>query len=74
MGGGGGYSVSSQTQSTSSVVDSYNETYQQTLNLSNVGNVAVNAPDPTGSVLGNKWLMVAAVGLAAVAGWFILKR
>lgn len=69
----GGSSKSSQKSTTTSYVDSFNSTYEQVLNLSNVGNIGLNfAPPPSQSSLSSLAgpLILAAV---AIGGALILK-
>lgn len=73
MGGGGGYSSSVQSSSTTSYVDSFNQTYDQVLNLTDVGNVKLGWPDSSQSSLST----IATLGLVVVAaavGFFALRR
>jgi hypothetical protein len=68
----GGTSTSTQSTTTTSYVDSFNRTYDQVLNLSNVGNVALNigAPPPAAT----DWTTLGVLALLAVGGWAILGK
>jgi hypothetical protein len=70
----GGRSSSSQSTTTTSYVDSFNTTYEQVLNVSNVGNIGltVGAPPPASpftSLAGP--LIIAAL---ALGGWLVLRH
>ena len=73
----GGKSTSSvaNTNQTWSLVDSYNRTYTQTLNMSDVGNVKINLPDATGAASGmDKTTLYVLAGVAAVSAAFLFRR
>lgn len=70
----GGSSRSSQSTTTTSYVDSFNTTYEQVLNVSNVGNIGLNigSPPPASplSALSGP-LIIAAL---ALGGWLVLRN
>jgi len=68
----GGSSKSSQSTTSVSYVDSFNRTYDQVLNLSNVGNVALNVGAPPAA--GTDWTSLAMLAVLALGGWAILSQ
>lgn len=70
----GGSSRSSQSTTTTSYVDSFNTTYEQVLNVSNVGNIGLTIGSPPAP---STWQALAGpliVAALALGGWIVLRH
>lgn len=70
----GGSSRSSQSTTTTSYVDSFNTTYEQVLNVSNVGNIGltIGAPPPASPLTTLAGPLI--IAALALGGWLVLRQ
>jgi hypothetical protein len=75
--GGASESTTQEIQQQQQTTDSYNTTYDQVLNLADVGNVKINFPgasQASGSVAGLSPTMLLGAGALLIGALFLLRR